>query len=307
MTRKHLFYLIGIAALALVVGRSLEFRRLDEKRDEERAARFSPAEYARDFWDNRLSAALDRPEAAAQMIRLFNTDMKAAIARGRTLGQSRVHAYLLQGTGRIVAVQKEGLLVSVLGDDPNPQILLCTGAYIAGNAVRDASGLIDVSSFSDTMKFNRISAEINRIVVQEVITPFLGQTPQVGMNVRFVGAAEVADEATEKTPLGERDGAEGPWHLLRVVPIRLEVAEKSEAAERGNPKFEIRNPKQIPMLQTEENPKPPAPSPSRLLPTVLPSGASVWIIGISDFEFVSDFGFRYSSFRASRSRIGLRA
>jgi len=226
MKRKHLVYIIGIASLALVVGRSLEFRRLDDKRAEERIARFSPAEYARDFWDNRLPAALDYPQAADALIRLFNTDMKAAIAKGRTLGESRVHAYLLGGRGRIVAVQKEGLLVSVLADAPNPEILLCTGAYIAGNAVRDASGLIDVSSFSDTMKFNRISAEINRIVVQEVIAPFLGRTPQVGMGVRFIGATEVAEDATEKTPFGGREGPEqsnSPWHLLSVVPIRLEV------------------------------------------------------------------------------------
>jgi predicted lipoprotein len=217
-----------LAVLALVLGRSLEFRRLDEKRAEERIARFSPSEYARDFWDHRLSAALGNADPADELLRLFNTDMKAAIAEGRTLGHSRVHAYLLQGCGRITAVEKDGLLVSVLPKDPGPEVFLSTGSYIAGNAVRDASGLIDVSAFSDTMKFNRISAEINRIVVQEAITPFLKGTPQVGMNVRFLGAAEVAEDATEKTPFGgreRRDGSEGPWHLLRVVPIRLEVEE----------------------------------------------------------------------------------
>jgi predicted lipoprotein len=223
MKRKHLLYLLGLAALVLVLGSSLEFRRLDDKRAEERASRFSPAEYARDFWANRLPAALSDSQAADELIPLFNTDMKAAVERGRTLGHSRVHAYLLAGSGRIVAVQKEGLLVSVLAEDSGPQVLLCTGRYISGNAVRDASGLIDVSAFSDTMKFNRISAEINRIVVREVIEPFLDREPQVGMTVRFVGAAEVAEEATERTPFGGREQPEGAWHLLRVVPIRLEV------------------------------------------------------------------------------------
>lgn len=226
MRRKHFLHIIGFVALALVVGSSLEFRRLDEKRAEDRATRFSPAEYARDFWDNRLHAVLDSPRPADELVRLFNTDMRAAIAKGRTLGQSRVHAYLLQGTGRIVAVEREGLLVSVLPDDPNPQVLIRTGAFISGNAVRDASGLIDVSAFSDTMRFNRISTEINRIVVQEVISPNLDLGPQVGMSVRFIGAAEVAEDDTERTPFGgrmQRDGSEGSWHLLRVVPIRLEV------------------------------------------------------------------------------------
>lgn len=226
MKRTLLLYLIGLVALILVVGGSLEVRPLDEKRAEELTARFSPAEYARDFWENRLPSVLDEALAADELIRLFNTDMKAAVAQGRTLGRSRTHAYLLEGSGRIVAVDKDGLLVSVLPDDPPPEVLICTGVYISGNAVRDASGLVDVSAFSDTMKFNRISAEINRIVVQDVIAPFLEKRPQVGMSVRFVGAAEVAEDAAEKTPFGgreQREGTEGPWHLLKVVPIRLEV------------------------------------------------------------------------------------
>jgi len=226
MKRKHLASILGVASFALVVGPSLEFRRLDEKRAEERAARFSPADYAWDLWDHRLPAALSHARAADELIRLFNRDMKAAIAQGRTLGQSRVHAYLLGGQGQIVAVEKDGLLVSVLPEDPGPEIRLCTGSFISGNAIRDASGLVDVSGFSDTMKFNRISAEINRIVVQEVIAPVLERTPEAGMRVRFVGAAEVAEDATEKTPFGGRERPEesnSPWHLLRVMPIRLEV------------------------------------------------------------------------------------
>lgn len=213
-------------ALVLVLGSSVEFRNLREKRAEERAQRFDPAQYARDFWDNRLNAALDRAQDASELIRLFNTDMGAAVRRGRTLGQSRVHVYLLAGEGRIVQMERDGLLVSVLPDDPGPEVLICAGAYIAGNAVRDASGLIDVSAFSDTMKFNRISSEINRIVVQEVIEPFLAKQPQEGMAVRFIGAVEVAEDATESVPFGgreEHDDAEDSWHLLRIVPVLLEL------------------------------------------------------------------------------------
>ena len=222
MKRRLLSYIVGLALAAVVLGSSVEFRRLDAKRAEDQAARFSPAEYARTFWDNRLPAALDAAQPAGELIRLFNTAMEVAVARGRTLGQSRTHAYLLEGLGRIVAVEKDGLLVSILPDDPNPEVLIRTGSYIPGNAVRDASGLVDVSAFPDTMKFNRISAEINRIVVLEVISPLLDRQLQAGMNVRFAGAAEVAEDATEDVPFGGRK-ADGSWHLLKVVPIRLEL------------------------------------------------------------------------------------
>lgn len=226
MNRKYIIYAVFLGALLLLLGSSVEFRRLESKQTEERAQRFDPSQYARDLWDQRLESVLDTALDAAPMIDLFNSDMDAAIGKGQTLGQSRVHAYLLKGEGRIVSLGKYGLSVSVAGPEAIPEILLCTGSYISGNAVRDASGLIDVSDFSDTMKFNRISSEINKIVVQEVIKPFLEQGPQVGMVVRFIGAAEVAEEATQDVPFGGRlkDRESVPaYHLLKVVPIRLDL------------------------------------------------------------------------------------
>jgi predicted lipoprotein len=224
MKRKSIVYAVFLLGLLLLLGGSMEFSSLETRRAEQRAQRFDPSRYARHFWDQELGTVLETALDAERTIGLFNRDMKTAIGKGRTLGQSRVHAYLLAGQGRIVALDRHGLCVNVTGSDDTPEVLICTGSYISGNAVRDASGLVDVSAFSDTMKFNRISSEINKIVVQEVIKPFLEQGPEVGMVVRFVGAAEVAEEATQSVPFGGRlgDGAPAPaCHLLKVVPIRL--------------------------------------------------------------------------------------
>ncbi len=223
MIRKHVFSIALAVAVTAVVCSSVEFRSLKSKRAEEQAAKFSPAEYARDLWDHRLPGVLDRAVDAGPLIKLFNADMKAAVVQGQTLGQSRVHAYLLCGAGRITAVDKDGLCVTILADSPGPEVLICTGAYIPGNAVRDASGLVDVSGFSETMKFNRISAEINQIVVREVIQPLLEKRPQVGMPIRFVGATEVSEEATESGPFGGRTAADGSSNLVKIVPLRLEL------------------------------------------------------------------------------------
>jgi predicted lipoprotein len=200
----------------------VQLRPLDERRAEQRARRFNAAEYARDLWDRRLPDVLETASDAGELIRLFNTDMDVAVEKGRTLGQSRVHAYLLRGAGRIAAVDKNGVQVSLARGETGPEVLICTASYVSGNAVRDASGLVDVSAFSDTMKFNRISSEINRIVVQRVIRPFLDEGPRPGRTVRFVGAAEVAEDATERTHFGGRRGP-SDYHLLRVVPIRLSL------------------------------------------------------------------------------------
>jgi predicted lipoprotein len=160
------------------------------------------------------------------MLRLFNTDMAAAKQQGRTLGESRVRAYLLRGSGVIVSQDSRGVALSVTGPETRPEIMIRTGLFISGNAVRDASGLVDVSAFADTMKFNRVSSEINKIVVAEVIKPFLAQSPAVGQRVSFVGAAEVAEDATEDIAFGEKrqdSSVDDSYHLLQVVPIRLMV------------------------------------------------------------------------------------
>jgi predicted lipoprotein len=226
MKRKHIFHAVFLGVLLLLLGSSVEFRNLKAKRAEERADRFNPVQYARDFWDHRLDSVLDSAPRADRLIALFNGDMAAAVKKGRTLGESRVHTYLLKGEGKIVSLNDDGLCVSVTSPEADPEILICAGSYISGNAVRDASGLIDVSTFSDTMKFNKISFEINKIVVREVIKPFLDKGPRVGMIVRFVGAAEVAEEATQEVPFGARqgDGESKPaYHLLKVVAIRLDL------------------------------------------------------------------------------------
>jgi hypothetical protein len=75
------------------------------------------------------------------------------------------------------------------------------------------------------MKFNRISFEINRILVQEVIGPFMTAPPAIGQRIRFVGAAEVVEDATEKHDFGDvlAPDVTPSHHLLKVVPIRLEL------------------------------------------------------------------------------------
>ena len=103
--------------------------------------------------------------------------------------------------------------MSVREPQTNPEVVIETGFYIPGNAVRDASGLVDVSRFSDTMKFNEIGSEINKIIVRDVIRPFLDKKVAVGRTVRFCGAAQVAQDAAEEDSL----------QLVRVVPIRLEL------------------------------------------------------------------------------------
>lgn len=207
-------YILIVAVFAFLLYRGIYFENLQDVRQQQQREAFNAAEYARDFWDNQLPGVLDKAVETKELIKLFNTDMAQAIERyGKAPGVSRVYAYLLKGEGTILVAGENRLEVSVKEPNTNPDILIETGSYIPGNAVRDASGLIDVSKFSDTMKFNEISGEINKIVVKDVIKPFLDKGPSPGGTVEFYGAIQVAQDAAEEKELG----------LIMIVPIRLQL------------------------------------------------------------------------------------
>lgn len=212
--KKVCKYSLVAAILVLLLSQSVYFEDLKEVREQRRREAFNSVQYAEDFWLNELPDVLDEAVDVKELIGLFRTNMPEAIDRyGKAPGVSSIYAYLVKGEGSILLVDGDGLKVSVMEPHSNPDIVIETGLYIPGNAVRDASGLIDVSSFSDTMKFNEIGSEINKIIVKDVIRPFLDKSPVIGATVRFLGAAQVSEDAVEDDGL----------NTLRVVPIRLEI------------------------------------------------------------------------------------
>lgn len=225
--KKVYKYIIAVVLLLILVYFSVDIRNLEEVKQHQQRAQFNPSEYARDFWDNRLSQVLDQAVDVSELIELFNTNMPEAIERyGKAPGVSRVYAYLLEGEGRIVNIGEDFIDVSISQPWLTADVRIITGYYVSGNAVRDASGLVDVSLFSDTMKFNQISSEINKIVVQEVITPFLESNPAIDHKLIFLGATQVAQDATEEHLFGQTVGnvsGENELQFIKVIPIRLEL------------------------------------------------------------------------------------
>jgi predicted lipoprotein len=225
--KKVCKYVVAAAIIIFSVYHSIYFENLEDIKQQRRKGTFNAAEYARDFWDNQLFSVLDKAVNVKELFELFNTNMNEAIRKyGKAPGISRIYAYLIRGNGKILTIGEDFLQVSIREPQTNPDIKITTGFYIPGNAVRDASGLIDVSEFSDTMKFNEISGEINKIVVKEVIKPFLDKKPKVGKTMRFFGATQVAQDATEENLFGQLvSGATEAkeFQLIEVVPIRLEL------------------------------------------------------------------------------------
>jgi predicted lipoprotein len=81
--------------------------------------------------------------------------------------------------------------------------------YVFGNAVRDASGLLNINEFTNMNDFNSISEELNGIIRTNVLPP-LKANAKKGMKVQWVGAIELNRE-----------------HLnlddIEVIPIEIKI------------------------------------------------------------------------------------
>ena len=181
---------------------------LERAAKEKAAAAFNPAERAERFWNEQLLKSLDRAVKMEVLLPLIKADRAEAEKKfSRSVGVSENRTYFLSGAGRVVAVNDEEISLALAGGSTNAEISLQIG-LIFGNAVRDATGLLNVNDYPNSQDFNAVSEALNRII-EERVQPRLRAGGKIGATIHFVGCAELNDESTDLTP-------------LKVVPVHVE-------------------------------------------------------------------------------------
>jgi len=182
---------------------------LERATKEKAAAKFNPAEFAEKFWSEQLLKSLDKATKAEELLSVIRSDTAAAKKKhARAVGVSESYTYFLSGTGRVLAVSEDELSLAITPGATNAEVSLQTGLLFS-NAIRDGTGLLNVSDYPNSQDFNAISEALNQLVETRV-QPKLREQAKVGAMVRFVGCAEVNDESTDLKP-------------LKVVPIQTET------------------------------------------------------------------------------------
>ncbi len=193
-------YIIFLVVGLVILSQSVYIKKLDKMKANAKPDVFDPQVYVQNFWDKQLPSVLDQAVDVNDLLPLFQTDMDKAVSQyAKTLGIASKHAYLIKGEGTVVKIEPSGFYLDTTRDG-NPDVLLIA-LDLFGNAVRDASGLVDVSDFPNSMEFNAISSEINKRVREQVVIPAKSQL-QSGQSVSFIGAAEVSQDDPEIDPLG---------------------------------------------------------------------------------------------------------
>jgi len=191
--KKVIKYIISIAVIIVVVYNSVYFKKLDEVKASLTAKEFNAATYAQTFWAAKLTPNMNKAIDIAQLTAMLSNDApKTFETYSHALGIGNLRYFLVKGKGIITSINEDDVSVLVQPDTSRQTITLAT-EYIFGNAVRDATGLININEFNNTMDFNNVSAELNKIIRERVL-PSFKQNAKNGNSIEFIGAIELNKE-----------------------------------------------------------------------------------------------------------------
>jgi predicted lipoprotein len=171
---------------------------LKASREKSESSSFEASTFVEEFWNEQLVKVADQAVDADEFLAALGKDRKDAVERyGHRLGLSAQSSFLISGAGKITRVEKRSVEIKLLNGQG--VVVIETGP-VFGNSIRDGSGLLDVSDFSNSQDFNAISSEFNQRVEDQVL-PMLKEKAAVGLEVHFVGGVDVTDSDNPVTQL----------------------------------------------------------------------------------------------------------
>ncbi len=199
---------VGLLVLMVVIAyNSIYFKSLKEVKSQ--SSEFDGAAYAAKFFQNTLLPMSDSAMSLSQLLALVKQNKEETFnTYAHSLSIGAIKYFLVKGTGKVTVVNENELLVKLDADSTGTQVKVAT-EFVFGNAIRDASGKIELKEFSNLSDVNSISSALNEIVRTKVLPPF-NKTVKAGDQIQFYGALELNKE---RLNLDE----------VELMPIQLQV------------------------------------------------------------------------------------
>ncbi|MEI9921956.1 MAG: DUF2291 domain-containing protein [Bacteroidota bacterium] len=199
---KNIFLII----IVIVVGwNSVYFKKLDEVKASKEQKSFDAVKYAKEFWDKKLIPGGGQAIELSQLLSMITTDQARAFEdHSHALGIGNLRYFLVKDDATVEKIENDFIIINC----NNSHFKVAT-EFIFGNAVRDATGLIDINEFTNTMDFNNVSAELNKIIRENVLPPFKSKV-KPGDTIEFVGAIELNKEHFQ-------------LNNIEIIPIQLKI------------------------------------------------------------------------------------
>ena len=199
--------IILIAIMGVVAYNSVYFKKLESVKAASAATLFHATQYAQTFWNEKLMPNLDKAIDIVDLENQLSTDTARIFdTYSHALGIGNLRYFLVKGKGIITSINENDVYVE---PDSSKQSIKIATEYIFGNEVRDATGLININEFNNTMDFNNVSAEINKIIRERVLPSFKSNVRKEN-RVEFVGAIELNKEHLDLSH-------------IEVIPVQIKI------------------------------------------------------------------------------------
>lgn len=205
---KYIKYSLLLAVILLLAYNSVYFKKLSEVKAVA-PDKFDAGSFTKKLWDEKLPARLDSAVDLAALITAIEAQPQDALNKyTNALAIGNYRYAMVKTAGEVVELNEDDLLLQLPFSDSLLKVRIAT-EFIYGNAVRDASGLVEVRSFPNTTDLSGISEELNRTVKKTVLAPFK-KLVKKGDKVAVTGAIEI-------------NKAHINWTEPEIIPVRLQI------------------------------------------------------------------------------------
>ena len=203
-------YGLLLLVIGLLAYKSVYFEKLSARKNLITTA-FDATAFSKQLWNEKMAAKMDSAVQLTLLIDAINKEGETAINKytnALAIGNYRYALVKLEAT--VVDVKEDEVMLNVANGDSILTVNLAT-EFIYGNAVRDASGLVQVKDFPNTTDLNGISEALNRIIRTTVLPPFKTAVKK-GDKVSLVAAVELNKEHIH-------------WHGVELLPVRIQIVQ----------------------------------------------------------------------------------
>ncbi len=205
---KPVKYIILVAVIGLLGYKSVYFKNLSDVKNNS-AVKFDAAAFAKKLWDEKMPARIDNAIDLSQLIQEVTAVKDSGLLKhSNALAIGNYRYALVKALANVTVVNDDEVLIQIPLKDSVIHAVLAT-EYIYGNAIRDASGLVDVKNFPNTTELNSISEELNKIIRVSVL-PSFKSTVKKGDKLNITAAIEINKEHIN-------------WSGIELIPVRLQI------------------------------------------------------------------------------------
>jgi predicted lipoprotein len=206
--KKYIKYILLLVVVALLAYKSVYFEKLSARKNKAALA-FNATDFSKKLWNEKMPAKIDSAVGLSVLITAVERDGNDAINKytnSLSIGNYRYALVKLDAT--VEDVKEDEVMLSTGHNDSLLTVNLAT-EFIYGNAIRDASGLVQVKDFPNTADLNGISEALNKMV-RSTVLPTFRKTIKKGDRINVVAALELNKEHLR-------------WHGMELLPVRIQI------------------------------------------------------------------------------------